>query len=467
MDAQSAAASVLGSLDSLLLLLGDPVQDRLFCYEKRQPGSIQRSLLRTQGRLTSKLEHQDNAHLKVMMLGPVADSLARRIGEIADPESGVLSIVNFRLNRVSESLRESALAARGRVATQLIRAQTLTSSRTNLQSTHAGLMGRLSGDVKIDQQVRREITDVENQMASVHREENQILEALREEASALRQRIDAQVQMLGNFARLGLINRAPQSISQDSRTRSPDELTEDRSYWEALMDSLEDQIPDAAEREKIIEDLKKQIKEFGMDNIAQGQYITPALWIAGKLGFGSKWGGTLLKDVSWTTLRDFGRSGNWRNLLTVTTEAPINTLRHVGRSLLGKDIPLARVKKGFVLGPGAGKFLGVIGIAWDAGKEFVGEFHEKKFDGRTTTDSTAHAAADTSMVIAGGWAGMKVGAAGGAAVGSIFPGPGTAIGGIVGGIVGGAVGLWTAKKVGDSDIIEDSIDSGLNWVRGR
>lgn len=239
MEAQTAATSILASLDSLLMVLGDDVGERLFNIEKHQPGSIQRSLLRTRGRLTGKLEHRDNAHLRVMMLGPVADSLARRIDQIADPESGVLSVVDFRLNRVSQSLRESALAARGRVATQLNQAQILNASRTSLRTTHAGLMGRLSGDVVLDQYLRREISEVENQLAATHHEENQILEALRNEADALRQGIDAAVQMLGGYVRLGLVSRSaseiqqPKSIHEISKM-SPQEVAK---WWAELPDS--------------------------------------------------------------------------------------------------------------------------------------------------------------------------------------------------------------------------------------
>lgn len=463
MDAQSSAVSILASLDSLLVLLGDSVQDRLFHIEKSQPGSIRRSLLRTQGRLTSKLEHRDNAHLKVMMVGPVADSLARRIGEIADPESGVLSVVDFRLNRVSESLRASALAARGRVASQLNRAQTLIATRTSLQSTHAGLMGRLSGDVMIDQQVRREITNVENQLAGLQREEVRLLEELRSEADALRQKIDAVVQMLGGYIRLGLVDQVPKSFLQDSRTGSPDGPTEDSSFWEGLMDFLEDEIPDAAEREKIIDKLKVKFREAVLNEIAKGGYVSPAIWIAGKFGFGTGWGGTLLKEVSWKTLRDFGRSGNWRNLVKVTTEAPSSTLRHVGRSLLGNERLLADVKNSWVLSrKTAWKFLGVVGMVWDGTMEFVGEFSKKKFEGRTTTESSVHATADTSLVIASGWVAFK----GGAAIGTMIGGPpGTVIGAVAGAVLGFG-GAWIAKKVGDSDQVEDSIDSALNWVRG-
>jgi len=246
MDAQSSAESILGSLDSLLVLLGDSVQDRLFRIEKSQPGSIRRSLLRTQGRLTSKLEHRDNAHLKVMMVGPVADSLARRIGEIADPESGVLSVVDFRLNRVSESLRASALAARWRVASQLNRAQTLIATRTSLQSTHAGLMGRLSGDVLIDQQVRREITDVENQLAGLQRDEVRLHEELRTEADALRQKIDAVVQMLGGYIRLGLHSRTAVVIHQPKTIEQITQMSiADRAVWWSRLTHAEQRMYDA------------------------------------------------------------------------------------------------------------------------------------------------------------------------------------------------------------------------------
>jgi hypothetical protein len=238
-DVQPAAESVLASLNSLLMVLCDDVRERLFRAEEGQPGSINRALLRTHGRLTSKLEHRDNEHLKVMMLGPVADSLARRIEEIAEPEKGVLSLVDFRLFGISESLRGSALAARVQVASQLNRAQMLTASRSALQSTHAGLMGRLSGDAMIDQPIRREITDVEDQLADAHREENQIFEALRIEADALRQRIDAVVQMLGGYVQLSFVSRSA-TVTQQPKTieqiaaMTPEEVAK---WWSRLTDA--------------------------------------------------------------------------------------------------------------------------------------------------------------------------------------------------------------------------------------
>jgi len=181
-----------------------------------------------------------------MMVGPVADSLARRIGEIADPESGVLSVVDFRLNRVSESLRASALGARGRVASQLNRAQTLIATRTSLQSTHAGLMGRLSGDVMIDQQVRREITDVENQLAGLQREEVGLLEELRSEADALRQKIDAVVQLLGGYIRLGLIPRTAVVLHQPKTIEQITQMSiADRAVWWSRLTDAEQRMYDA------------------------------------------------------------------------------------------------------------------------------------------------------------------------------------------------------------------------------
>jgi hypothetical protein len=100
-------------------------------------------------------------------------------------------------------------------------------------------MGRLSGDVVLDQYLRREISEVENQLAAIHHEENQILEALRNEADALRQGIDAAVQMLGGYVRLGLVSRSaseiqkPKSIHEISKM-SPQEIAK---WWAELPDS--------------------------------------------------------------------------------------------------------------------------------------------------------------------------------------------------------------------------------------
>ena len=58
----------------------------------------------------------------------------------------------------------------------------------------------------------------------------------------------------------------------------------------------------------------------------------------------------------------------------------------------------------------------------------------------------------TVASIGGSWSHSALGAKGGAmlgaSIGSIFPGPGTAIGGIVGGLVFGIIGSYSGSKLG-------------------
>jgi len=499
-DAQSSAISILGSLDSLLVLLGDSVQDRLFRTEESQSGSIKRSLLRTQGRLTSKLDHRDSAHLKVMMVGPVADSLARRIGEIADPESGVLSVVDFRLNRVSESLRASALAAHGRVASQLNRAQTLIATLTNLKSMHAGLMGRLSGDVMIDQQVRREITDVENQLAGLYREEGRLLEELRSEAEALRQKIDEVVQMLGGYIRLGLTERVPQIYRQDSGWGPGSETfvegLSEAGFLEKLEETFEehDWLPDAIEQTSLaLAYGYLRYLEQATDGFRAGQYPSNTLRVARFLlwNFGRNhpvWDDELLRAFKGANI---GRSGHlWQrafdaakrlnyNFADFQTE---NVWKGFSSDLRGRTFLVdavgesfkrgsrgvweglqrgnAEITKVWVKGAPTANLLGVAGTALNGIKEYSDEYYRQLKRG--SSNAHVHAAADSAIVAAAGYTGAIYGAA----VGQVLiPVP------IVGAAVGGFVGSYLTDKaagwVTDTRVFESAVDIWSKSPQGK
>jgi len=214
MELAAATSSVLSAIESLLIVLDDRVQERLFRTEQRQPGSISRSLLRTQGRLTSKLPHLADQHLKVMMLGPVANTLERRINEMVAPEVGVLPLIKRRLLDDADSLRVAALGAKSRVAILADRARTLQSDKSQLLSSHTSLMSRLSGDAVLDQQIRREITSAEDGLSRIHLGEREIEAAISHEVAALRQVLDAAAQLLGSFVRLGLASRVSKTFNQ-------------------------------------------------------------------------------------------------------------------------------------------------------------------------------------------------------------------------------------------------------------
>ena len=494
MDAQSSAVSILGSLDSLLVLLGDSVQDRLFRIEKSQPGSIRRSLLRTQGRLTSKLEHRDNAHLKVMMVGPVADSLARRIGEIADPESGVLSVVDFRLNRVSESLRASALGARGRVASQLNRAQTLIATRTNLQSTHAGLMGRLSGDVMIDQQVRREITDVENQLAGLQREEVRVLEELRSEADALRQKIDGSVQLLSGYTRLGFSNRSAIQHHQSVDIALHEWFLSvycgnesESNVWDTLFRWLEianqpGPLGTNGELDRVrdfISQIPRQMYERHVDSLAFVMVRSALLRLEGVVGEPlrkqvsvGKWKIQLGPTVDLETIVKGGNVGRpgWQPLSE--TLRSIRPLAAAAKEDLASLAGRARHLPGQIRGYApffAKKAFYWVGAVWDGYVVGSAEYDQKIREGRSANEANAHAVAD-GVLVAG--TSLAAGATGAAIGTAVFPGVGTAAGFLIG--VGFSIGANViSRRVAGSDQWDGMVDtaantisSGVRWAQG-
>ena len=96
----------------------------------------------------------------------------------------------------------------------------------------------------------------------------------------------------------------------------------------------------------------------------------------------------------------------------------------------------------------AGKVLAVTGAALDI-LEIAQTIHIDKHDTDKKIGKTAYS---TAASIGGSWSlsalGAKGGAMLGASIGSIFPGPGTAIGGIVGGLVFGIIGSYSGSKLG-------------------
>lgn len=102
-----------------------------------------------------------------------------------------------------------------------------------------------------------------------------------------------------------------------------------------------------------------------------------------------------------------------------------------------------------------GRSLAVVG----AGLTYWGSYTDRYNDTLTqhpewteeqrVQSSATHSAVVGSASVGGGMAAAWGGAAAGAAIGSIFPGPGTLIGGIVGGVVGGVVGGEIGKGIGE------------------
>ncbi len=90
---------------------------------------------------------------------------------------------------------------------------------------------------------------------------------------------------------------------------------------------------------------------------------------------------------------------------------------------------------------GRGGILATAGLAaWDL---YATESNDALTRAQKNTQHTANAGG-----LAGAIAGMKLGAMGGAALGSVVPGLGTAAGGIVGGLAGGAMGWWGGSGLG-------------------
>lgn len=95
-----------------------------------------------------------------------------------------------------------------------------------------------------------------------------------------------------------------------------------------------------------------------------------------------------------------------------------------------------------------GKVLAITGAALDV-LEIAQTIHIDTHDADKKIGKTTYS---TVASIGGSWSlsalGAKGGAMLGASIGSIFPGPGTAIGGFVGGLVFGIIGSYSGSKLG-------------------
>lgn len=110
-----------------------------------------------------------------------------------------------------------------------------------------------------------------------------------------------------------------------------------------------------------------------------------------------------------------------------------------------------------------GKALGVVGAAADAGiRAYAAKETEEDYQaGKITRQERNLTHAKNGAGLVGGWGGAALGAKGGAAfgatIGSVVPGPGTAVGGFLGGAVGAVGGYFcgeAAAEKGVSSIME-------------
>lgn len=431
------------------MILDDRVQECIFGTEQKQPGSIDRSLLETQSRLTSKLPHIAGPHLTIMMIGPIANTLERRINEIVGSETGVLPLVKKRLLDGSDSLRMVALGARSRVASHDDRARVLQSNKSRLLEAHAGLMERQFGDLVVDQQTQRMITDVVNDLAVIQNEERQIKDALGREVAELGQQLETAVQFL----------------QAHGAWRWPQREIDQMNYWESKHN----------------------------DFVVLSPFF---IFFLEKLGFfDTQFGKQLLRDIrpgqSWWKLPNSNSDEIYRvidRLFDINFRQfpkPFTGLRNywsVVKSAPGSSMKVAlEVGKDFAKTPtsAAGRLILVVGVAVEAGTEFVEEFNDKKNTGASDTEAIVHASVDSASAVVGTLAGMKVGAIGGATIGTLIcPGIGTAIGGFIGGALGGWAGSEAGQWLTDNDIVENGIGSALNiaessigsalkWMSGR
>jgi len=228
------------------MILDDRVLERIFRTEQKQPGSIHRALLVTQGHLTGNLPHLADAPSEIMMRGPVANSLKQRINEISRIDTGVLPMVEGRLLNGSESLRGAVLAARFRFVEHSKNANSLLLTRNQLRSTHANFMNLLTGDVATDQQIRDKITHVENDLGNIDREEGHLIDEMQREVKALRQRLDGIIHLLGGYVRLGISQQASKAFAQLKNLEQIQGMSiQDLAVWWKQLTDVERSLHDA------------------------------------------------------------------------------------------------------------------------------------------------------------------------------------------------------------------------------
>ena len=497
MEPNVVTASVLKSMDSLLMILDDRVQECIFRSEQKQPGSIHKALLVTQGFLTGNLPLLANAPSEIMMRGPVANSLEQRINEISKLDTGVLPMVEGRLLKGSESLRGAVLTARFRFAEHSNNANSLLSTRNQLRSTHANFMNQLTGDVVADQQIRDKITHVENDLDIIDREVGRLTDEMQMEVEALRQRLDGMIHLLGGYVRLGLTSRTPIGVKENADRNKVAEVVKPQPIETSNDEWLEAISP---------------LLEFCFKHADKSLGVSASLAAAFyEKFFGTQLGRILGSKVAIGGLRELFSSGGFINYLAVWRAAPLsvtaqtvigltlkpgralevnwvyNNLKqpfkifdfkkypqHLDDAIASlKKIELPNDLKKILSGKGTLKYVKkpfiFVGAIWDGVTEGRDEYSEKLDDGRSRGDARVHAAADGALV---GGVSLAAGAYGAAIGTALFPGVGTAAGFIFGVGFSLAAG-WASKSISDSDIYENLVDdtskvigAGIKWAQG-
>jgi len=480
------------------MILDDRVQERIFGTEQKQPGSIHRALLVTQGHLTGKLSHLADAPSEIMMRGPVANSLEQRINEISKLHTGVLPMVEGRLLNGSESLRGAVRATRFRFAEHSNNANSLLSTRNQLRSTHANFMNQLTGDVVADQQIRDKITHVENDLGNIDREEGRLTDEMQRDVEALRQRLDGMIHLLGGYVRLGFTSRTPISITDNAdsikvaEVVKPQPIETGNDEWLKAFSPLLELCLDHA------------------DKIAF-QLATGAATASYDMLLETRSARILASKVAIRGWRTFFSSGGFTNYLAVWRAAPLsvtaqtvigltlkpgralevdwvyNNLKdpfkkfdfkkypqHLDDAIASlKKIELPNDLKNILRGKGTLKYVKkpfiFVGAIWDGVTEGLDEYSEKLDDGRSIGDARVHAAADGVLV---GGVSLAAGAYGAAIGTALFPGVGTAAGFLIGSCFSLTAGL-ASKRLSDSDIYENLVDgsskvvgAGVKWAQG-
>lgn len=166
-------------------------------------------------------------------------------------------------------------------------------------------------------------------------------------------------------------------------------------------------------------------------------------------------GGSISSDGASTTASATLSIGGFKLTAALTIpflpESVSNTLDMAGHVITGLEEGMKRLpqslldaaESGGPLLKGAKNILGRASLALNA----VSLINAVVKDGFWPGENTAIEGAGIAGGAVGGWALAKGGAITGAAIGSIFPGPGTMIGAVVGAGVGGFIGSWGGSEL--------------------
>jgi len=194
-------------VDALLMATSEDVHEKLTRLDKRQPGSVLRSLRLTRDRLTGERGSE------IMLKGPTAERLKVRVNELVG-NVGLVGASVFELSEedrehanrapvaLSIPLRDELVRASSTLDRLLVSAVELRNWREIKEAELASLVETSDPAVNAIRHQRR--VEIAGEIALVNQRETDLLGDVYEVSNAVRRGLEERMHLLSNLSRLGL-----------------------------------------------------------------------------------------------------------------------------------------------------------------------------------------------------------------------------------------------------------------------